>query len=145
MSDNFFYISILKHDCLKDLIEFSRKSRNFFLIIDLDSVVSEIQVEASLKRARRRMENNSRVRELGPLVLMYISGQPQVGNGIKAAGISMHTSRAMIVYDERDELEKFLKEFQGMLEQILPSPLPRDNPAKDSEVFFAMSYVDFQP
>ncbi|QRF74542.1 KEOPS complex Cgi121-like subunit [Thermoplasmatales archaeon] len=145
MSDNFFYISILKHDCLNDLIEFSGKSRNFFLIIDLDSVVSEIQVEVSLKRARRRMENNSRVRELGPLVLMYISGQPQVGNGIKAAGISMRTSRAMIVYDERDELEKFLKEFQGMVEQILPSPLPHDNPAKDSEVFFAMSYVDFQP
>ena len=144
MLDKFFYISILKHECVSEIIEFSRQNEDFFQLIDLESIVSEIQVEATLERAKRRMENGSRIRGFGPLVLMYLSGQPQVGKAIRAAGISVRTNRAMLLCHDRHDMDRFLERFQGAVSEILQSPLPHDDPARDREVFFAMSYVDFQ-
>lgn len=144
MSDNFFYILLLKPDRVKDIIDFSKRSNHFFLVIDMDSIVSEMQVQVALDRARRRMANNSKVRELGPLVLMYISGEPQVGNAIRAAGISSQTKKAMIVCDDAKEMKKFMDEFGEAISEIKQPPIPHDDPSRDREVFFAMSNVDFQ-
>jgi|GEM_PF-1758012 tRNA threonylcarbamoyladenosine modification (KEOPS) complex Cgi121 subunit len=144
MSDNFFYILLLKPNRVDDIIDFSRQNHHFFLIIDMDSIVSEMQVMVAIDRARRRMENSSRVRELGPLVLMYISGEPQVGKAIRAAGISARTKKAMIVCDNAEEMKKFLDQFGDAIEQIMQPPIPHDEPLRDREVFFAMSNVDFQ-
>ena len=144
MSDNFFYILLLKPDRVKDVIDFSRQSNHFFLVMDMDSIVSEMQVHVALDRARRRIANSSKVRELGPLVLMYISGEPQVGNAIRAAGISSQTKKAMIVCDDVEEMKKFMDEFGDAIDLIKQPPVPHDNPSRDREVFFAMSNVDFQ-
>lgn len=144
MSDNFFYILLLKPDRVKDIIDFSRWSNHFFLVMDAGSIVSEMQVKVALDRARRRMENSSKVRELGPLVLMYISGEPQVGNAIRAAGISSLTKKAMIVCDSVEEMKRFRDEFGDTIDEIRQPPIPHDNASRDREVFFAMSNVDFQ-
>ena len=144
MSDNFFYILLLKPDRAKDIIDFSKRSNRFFLVIDMDSIISEVQVQVALDRARRRMANSSKVRELGPLVLMYISGEPQVGNAIRAAGISSKTKKAMIVCDDVEEMKKFMDEFGEAIGEIKQPPIPHDDPSKEREVFFAMSNVDFQ-
>ena len=144
MSDNFFYILLLKPDRVRDIIDFSRRSSHFFLIMDIGSIVSKVQVQAALDRAKRRMENGSKVREIGSLVLMYISGEPQVGNAIRAAGISGKTKKAMIVCDDVEEMKKFRDEFGDAIDEIKQPPIPHDNPSRDREVFFAMSNVDFQ-
>ncbi|MHB1708883.1 MAG: KEOPS complex subunit Cgi121 [Thermoplasmataceae archaeon] len=134
----------MKPDRVKDIIDFSRWSNHFFLVMDAGSIVSEMQVKVALDRARRRMENSSKVRELGPLVLMYISGEPQVGNAIRAAGISSLTKKAMIVCDSVEEMKRFRDEFGDTIDEIRQPPIPHDNASRDREVFFAMSNVDFQ-
>lgn len=144
MSVNLFFISILDPGCVSEIIDYSKHQTDTFVVIDAKAAITETQVRIAVERATRRLENRSRIRDFGSLVMMYVTGSPQIGTALRSAGITKSTVRAVVICHGDDMFHGFLKYFAGRITWLQESPLAYDDPAMDRETLTAMSYVDYE-
>lgn len=122
-----------------DMLSFLRTTKNFFSILNSDSLVSELQIKASLEHLKKA--GHKRVKDNGTLLLMYISGESQISRAIEAVGVGNKTRNIAVVYEDQDDLRDFQRSFHS-LEPQPASPIPADLPENDEQVFGKISKVE---
>lgn len=144
MSVRLYFVSIIDRSCIENVIRYSKYQRGIFVLVDLKSVISQLQINIASERAIRRLDNASRIRDFGSLVMMYLSGRSQIDTALKSAGLNSWTEKAVLICEREGQFLDFLKEFGKNIEKIEDPPIPYDDPSKDRETFFAMSNVDYE-
>ncbi len=82
----------------------------------------------------------TRVRDTGALFMMFLTGEPQISRAIIGAGISSQTEAITTVYEDEEDLKKFLQEFPAMVPA--EQEMPTDDPEPDELIFPRMAKVE---
>ncbi|MEM0155054.1 MAG: hypothetical protein QW597_00390 [Thermoplasmataceae archaeon] len=129
---------------MSEIIDFSKQQTDTFVVIDLKAVITELQVRIAVERATRRLAYSSRIHDFGSLVMMYITGSPQIVSALHSAGISKNTKKAIVICSSPSEFYEFLERFSGRVGRLQESPLVYDDQVRDRDTLTAMSNVDYE-
>lgn len=121
--------------------EFFRTTNNFFAILDMNKLVSEVQVRAAIDRLSRHL--NGRIRDQGTVLMLLLSGQSQISKAVEAVGVGRETRKLLVIYETEKDLTEFLGLIGNTLE-ITDEKLPYDVPEMDREVFGKMSQAEIE-
>ncbi|MCL5437690.1 MAG: hypothetical protein M1148_00640 [Candidatus Thermoplasmatota archaeon] len=138
-------VSLLEYDPSRRIriIEYLRGNTGFFQLVRPGIAYSMEHLEIAYERAERAMENNLGVRDPGILFLMFLTGESQASSAIACGGLRDTDSRALAIYTEIQELEKFLGSFPEF-SLSRSTGLPAVDPGKDSLIFPRMNSVDLK-
>jgi KEOPS complex subunit Cgi121 len=86
------------------------KGNLMFQFFDADLVLGKEHILSAYEHARRAFETEKNISQsMAMEILIYLSGEPQIVNAIKKAGIKDGCERIALVADEDLDVEGFLK------------------------------------
>jgi tRNA threonylcarbamoyladenosine modification (KEOPS) complex Cgi121 subunit len=108
------------------------------IVCDIDAAYSEFHIRSALEEALAVRKRSNRYQNLATLFMMYLTGQKQIKDAIKLAGIKLETEKFFAICIDEDMvltpgIEIFLKSTQ------IARPIPIRDERKDEDASWRMT------